>query len=173
MTDAKITMLGTGHATVTKCYNTCFVLEAVGRRLLVDGGGGSGILAQLEKADISIASIHDMFITHAHTDHIFGAVWIVRMVLHMMKDGLYEGHLRIYSHDRVLNVLREICRLTLSDEDFRRLGKSIKLCELKDGETFSVGHMFIQCFNIHSIKEKQFGFRAQLPFGVPPETFKL
>ena len=52
----KITMLGTGHATVTRCYNTCFVLEQTAGdgtcRLLVDAGGGNGILAQLEKAGI-------------------------------------------------------------------------------------------------------------------------
>ena len=34
----KITMLGTGNAQVTECYNTCFVLEEEGRCLLVDGG---------------------------------------------------------------------------------------------------------------------------------------
>ena len=52
----RIIMLGTGHATVTRCYNTCFVVErtAGGQtdRLLVDGGGGNGILLQLERAGI-------------------------------------------------------------------------------------------------------------------------
>lgn len=36
-----ITMLGTGNATVTECYNTCFVLRDGKRHLLVDGGGGN------------------------------------------------------------------------------------------------------------------------------------
>ena len=35
-----ITMLGTGNAMVTECYNTCFVLEDGDKHLLVDGGGG-------------------------------------------------------------------------------------------------------------------------------------
>ena len=34
-----ITMLGTGNAMVTECYNTCFVLEDGDKHLLVDGGG--------------------------------------------------------------------------------------------------------------------------------------
>lgn len=39
----KLTMLGTGNAVVTECYNTCFVLEdeertQEDRYLLVDGG---------------------------------------------------------------------------------------------------------------------------------------
>ena len=32
----KLTMLGTGHATVTKCYNTCFALTEGNRHFLVD-----------------------------------------------------------------------------------------------------------------------------------------
>ena len=35
----KLTMLGTGNAAVTACYNTCFVLEEMGQYFLVDGGG--------------------------------------------------------------------------------------------------------------------------------------
>lgn len=45
----KITMLGTGNATVTQCYNTCFALQTDTTLLLVDGGGGNGVLAQLKK----------------------------------------------------------------------------------------------------------------------------
>lgn len=41
----KITMLGTGNATVTQCYNTCFALQTGTTLLLVDGGGGNGVLA--------------------------------------------------------------------------------------------------------------------------------
>ncbi len=76
----KMTMLGTGNATVTRCYNTCFVLETSTTRLLVDAGGGNGILGQLEKVGIPIADIHHLYVTHAHTDHVLGVVWIIRMV---------------------------------------------------------------------------------------------
>ena len=41
----KLTMLGTGKAVVTECYNTCFVLSDGKKHFLVDGGGGSGISA--------------------------------------------------------------------------------------------------------------------------------
>ena len=37
----KLTMLGTGNALVTACYNTCFLLDEQGELLLVDGGGGN------------------------------------------------------------------------------------------------------------------------------------
>lgn len=80
----ELTMLGTGNATVTKCYNTCFTIKTGKNILLVDAGGGNGILGQLEKAGIAISEIHDMFVTHAHTDHILGAVWMVRIVMQKM-----------------------------------------------------------------------------------------
>ena len=38
----RIIMLGTGSATVTRCYNTCFVVESGSDRLMVDAGGGNG-----------------------------------------------------------------------------------------------------------------------------------
>ena len=59
----KITMLGTGHATVTKCYNTCFTISENGKHFLVDAGGGNGILKQLEDANINIY-VEDVEVGH-------------------------------------------------------------------------------------------------------------
>ena len=38
--ETELIMLGTGNATVTKCYNTCFILKTKESVLLVDAGGG-------------------------------------------------------------------------------------------------------------------------------------
>ena len=48
----KLTILGTGNAMVTKCYNTCFAIENDGHYFLVDGGGGNTIMKQLKNAKI-------------------------------------------------------------------------------------------------------------------------
>ena len=72
---ASLLMLGTGHATVTECYNTCFVLSVGCDRLLVDGGGGNGLLAQFRRAGLGFGDLSAIFVTHAHTDHILGVVW--------------------------------------------------------------------------------------------------
>ena len=76
----KVTILGTGHATVTKCYNTCFTISENGKHFLVDAGGGNGILTQLENANIKPGDIENMFISHTHTDHIMGSVWMIRVI---------------------------------------------------------------------------------------------
>ena len=83
-----LTMLGTGNAAVTRCYTTCFALRNGAQYLLTDGGGGNGILPRLEQADIPLQGIHDIFLTHTHTDHIFGVVWVVRVVAQSMNSGI-------------------------------------------------------------------------------------
>lgn len=163
--DNRIVMLGTGNAITTQCYNTCFVIETPSERLLVDAGGGNGVLAQLEKARIALTDIHEMFITHAHTDHILGAVWIVRMVMQLMKGGKYNGTFTVYGHDKALGVLEGICRMTLPPKILAYIGTSVVFRELHDKECFRVAGMDLQCFDILSTKEKQFGFRATLPGG--------
>ena len=45
----KLTMLGTGYATAMRCYNTCFLLQSADTLLMVDAGGGNGVLNQLER----------------------------------------------------------------------------------------------------------------------------
>lgn len=140
-TNNRIIMLGTGNAIVSRCYNTCFILQTPQGMLLVDAGGGNGILSQLEKARIALTDIHDIFITHAHTDHILGAVWVVRMVIHRMKNKVYNGTFTVYSHDKALHVLEQICRMTLPEKDLGYIGKSVFFRELKDKDRFQVNGM--------------------------------
>ena len=72
----KLTILGTGNANVTECYNTCFIFEEASEYFLVDAGGGNGILRQLKKANIKLNDIHAFFCTHKHLDHFSGMLWI-------------------------------------------------------------------------------------------------
>ena len=64
----KLTILGTGNAMVTRCYNTCFALVEGEDFLLVDAGGGNGILRQMADASLTFPRLHHLFLTHAHTD---------------------------------------------------------------------------------------------------------
>ena len=155
-----ITMLGTGNATVTQCYNTCFALQTDTTLLLVDGGGGNGVLRQLKKAGIGIADIHHLFVTHAHTDHILGVIWIIRMVA-QCKD--YEGQFHVYGNDKVQLVIRTIIDMILAKKQLAKVTERVVFHELHDGDKFEVGDIGMQCFDIHSTKEKQYGFRAELP----------
>lgn len=156
----KITMLGTGNATVTQIYNTCFVLATDTTRLLVDAGGGNGILSQLKKVDFPISEVHHLFVTHAHTDHVLGVIWVIRMVAQCKG---YEGQLHVYGHDKVMRVIRTIIDMILAKKQLQKVEERVVFHLLEDGEVFEVGDMKLTCFDIHSTKEKQFGFRAELP----------
>lgn len=158
----KLTMLGTGYALVTECYNTCFVISDEKKHFLVDGGGGNTILKQLKDAEIPLNEIHEVFITHKHTDHLLGIVWVVRVVCQMMMKGNYEGCLKIYGHDEVLNLLREMAGKLLWEKEFAFIGDRIQLHEVTDGErTEVIGHE-LTFFDVCSTKTKQFGFSMDL-----------
>lgn len=161
----EIIMLGTGNALVTKCFNTCFTLHVGNEHLLVDGGGGNGVLVQIEKANIPYQAIHNIFITHAHTDHIMGIVWILRKISPMMNHGTYEGDLHVYCHDEVMHALRTICDLLIPAKIRRDFDKRILFHEVKDGDSTEMMGMKMEFFDIGSTKTKQFGFKALLPDG--------
>lgn len=115
----KLTMLGTGNAIVTECYNTCFVLEDGGKHLMVDGGGGSTILAQLKHAGFNWADMRHIFVTHKHVDHLLGIVWMIRMICQSIGHGGYKGEAFIYSHAEVLELLRDMAGKLLRKDDKR------------------------------------------------------
>lgn len=162
---SELIMLGTGNAAVTRCYNTCFAIRNAEAVFLVDGGGGNGILSRLEEAGIALASIHDVFLTHTHTDHIFGLVWVVRMIAQAMNAGKYDGALHVYGHASGLRALEDICRATLPGKVCAHLHRDILLHTLADGESFRVAGMEGLAFDIGSTKAEQYGFELHLPDG--------
>ena len=156
----QITMLGTGNATVSQIYNTCFLLQTPSSMMLVDAGGGNGILAQLRKANVLISDIHHLFVTHAHTDHVLGVIWVIRMVAQCKG---YEGLLHVYGNDKVMMVIKTIIDMILAKKQLAKVAERVVFHQLEDGDSFEVGDMKLECFDIQSTKEKQFGFRAELP----------
>lgn len=156
----QITMLGTGNATVSQIYNTCFVLQTSSTLMLVDAGGGNGILAQLRKVNVLISDIHHLFVTHAHTDHVLGVIWVIRMVAQCKG---YEGLLHVYGNDKVMKVIKTIIDMILAKKQLAKVAERVVFHQQEDGERFEVGDMKLECFDIQSTKEKQFGFRAELP----------
>ncbi|WP_337749633.1 MBL fold metallo-hydrolase [Segatella sp.] len=155
----KITMLGTGNATVSQIYNTCFLLKTPSTLMLVDAGGGNGILAQLRKVNVQISDIHHFFVTHAHTDHVLGVIWVIRMVAQCKG---YEGLLHVYGNDKVMKVIKTIIDMILAKKQLAKVAERVVFHQLEDGDCFEVGGMKLECFDIQSTKEKQFGFRAEL-----------
>lgn len=161
----RLVVLGTGNAIVTKCYNICFILQNDEKYFMVDTGGGNGILCALEKQRISIENIHDIFITHEHSDHLLGIVWMFRMIATAMKKGSYEGVCNIYCHEELKSTIDIIIRLTIQKKLYHFLGKRILLNTIEDGECKDIIGYEVEFFDIGSTKAKQYGFTLRLKNG--------
>ena len=162
-----ITMLGTGNAAVTECYNTCFLLSEEGASdyFLVDGGGGNGLLRQLKCAGANWRDIRDIFVTHKHIDHLLGIVWMVRMICQNMREGRYDGEARICAHDEVMAILSDMAGKLLPAKDTKFIGDRLHFITVKDGESRNILGRRVTFFDIGSTKAKQFGFTMELMDG--------
>lgn len=158
-------VFGTGNAAVTRYYNTCFAIRDEEQYFMVDTGGGNGILRILEDMGIQYGQIHDIFITHEHTDHLLGIVWMVRFISTRMLNGTYEGDLNIYCHEDLTASIDTICRLTLQGKFYKMIGQRIHLIPVHDGETRHILDYDVTFFDIHSTKAKQYGFTTVLKNG--------
>ena len=161
----RLIVLGTGNANVTHCYNTCFAIDTAEGLLLCDAGGGSGILRQLEVAGIGWEQIHHLILTHAHTDHILGAVWVIRMIATRMNNGKYEGDLHIYCSSAVREGLVQMAQFTLQKKMTDRLGDRIHFHEIADGSRETMLGREVTFFDIRSTKMQQHGFTMPLSGG--------
>ena len=162
----KLIMLGTGNAMVTHCYNTCFMIRTDKADFLTDAGGGNQILAKLEEIGGDYNRLHYMFVTHGHTDHILGVIWVLRKIADLMNKGRYDGEFHLYCHDVVRDMLMAFTKMTLKKKDFAQIGSRIIFHEIKDGESVSFDGMTLTAFDIMSTKAKQFGYELRFEDGL-------
>ena len=158
----ELTILGTGNALVTECFNTCFVISDGDKHFMVDGGGGNGILTQLKRAGLNWMDMKHIFVTHKHLDHIMGIIWMVRMICQHMRSGAYEGEAYIYSHAEVIELIRSMSKALIREKDVAFLDDKLHLVEVEDGQTMEIIGHDVSFFDIDSTKAKQFGFTMQL-----------
>ena len=149
----KLYVFGTGNAQAVHCYNTCFALKDEDEFFMVDAGGGNGILKILEEMNVDLSHIHHIFVTHEHTDHILGIVWMIRMIAAAMKKDAYRGQLQIYCHPDLTETISTLCRLTLQGKFYNMIGERIFLVPVEDGETVHILDYDVTFFDILSTKQ--------------------
>ncbi|MDO4169760.1 MAG: MBL fold metallo-hydrolase [Lachnospiraceae bacterium] len=158
----RLTMLGTGNATVSRCYNTCFILTEDQKHLLVDAGGGNQIIGLLEKNHTPFTEIHDIFVTHEHVDHILGVVWLIRMIGQKINQGKYNGNLRIYCFEELAQKIQSIVEMTVQKKVWKHFGGRIQFVIVEHGQKLEIIDHPVQVFDIFSTKAKQFGFTMDI-----------
>lgn len=163
----RLVILGTGNAMATRCYNTCFALcPPGGDILLVDAGGGNGIFRQMEAAALPYERVRHLYLTHGHTDHALGMIWVLRKITALMCAGRYEGDLHVHCHSDAAALLRTVCTLMLPGKYTALFDQRVRFHIIADGEQADLLGMAITFFDIHSTKLRQFGFAARLPSGL-------
>ena len=158
----KLHMIGTGTALSTKYYNTCYIIANKEGYLLEDGGSGNGILKRFKQMNLDWNRLHNVFVTHAHTDHVLGIIWVIRYVAYLMVEKDYWGELNIYCHQELKDIIETICKMLIRPAEAEMIGKRIHFHIVGDGNVRNVLGYEMTFFDIHSKKMKQFGFTMKL-----------
>ncbi|MGI6003363.1 MAG: MBL fold metallo-hydrolase [Lachnospiraceae bacterium] len=161
----RLIMLGTGSALDTRCYNTCFALQNDEEYMLIDAGGGNGILRQIAAADIDCGRIHNIFLSSPEPSHLLGAIWVIRLIGDRMREETYEGDLRIYGQPAVLEALRVMSGLMLSRKLTWLYDHRILFVSLYDEDDRTIMGRPFHFFDTCSSSAKQYGFSTELADG--------
>ena len=160
----KIIMLGTGHGFVWNLFNTCFVLENNGENLLVDTGGGIEIVRNLEKTGYKLTDIHNIFISHCHTDHILGLMWIFKKMSGMFVKG-FDKKINIYCNPNVKEAIEKLYTSVLPEQKVIAIRENVNIYTLKDEETLKIAGKELTFFDAHASKNELYGFETVLENG--------
>ena len=160
-----LTALGTGYAIATKCYTTCFTLSDGQEYFMIDTGGGNTVLTNMEKAGIDAANVHHIFISHKHTDHVMGVVWLIRMIGHQIQKDIYNGNLHIYCHQSIAEGILDMCKFMLPGRLLPLFGERIIFNCLSNGLTYNILGRPTTFFDTGSTKDLQYGFKTTLHNG--------
>ena len=158
-------VFGTGHALVTKLYNSCFAIREQNFFLILDAGGGNGILSAMDAMNVPCDAIRALFVTHTHTDHLLGSVWIIRRIGEAILAGAYSGIFTIYGHDELLSGLQAICKITISQKIQAFFHRQIRFLPVSNGESLTSPIGMLTFFDTGCPTVCQFGCRLQFSDG--------
>lgn len=158
----KIIMLGTGAGGTLNLYNTCFVILNDEGNFLVDAGGSIEILKRLNQVEIKLDDINDIFISHSHTDHILGFIWILKKIGSRLINGAEIETINVYCNDVVFEAVKGIAKYTLPESLLKRIYNVINFVVLNDGDKYTINGVTYEFFDILARGTKQFGFECVL-----------
>lgn len=156
----KLLMLGTGNGGVTKLYNTCFIIQNEQGNFLVDTGGGVEIFNRLKHFNLTLDKINSIFISHQHTDHILGMIWILKKLFKYSPDSGMK--INVYCNDKVYEALNGIAKFVLPERLINHTYKMLNFHILTDNENVTINGVNYTFFDIKARGDKQYGFECTL-----------
>ncbi|MDE6292135.1 MAG: MBL fold metallo-hydrolase [Bacilli bacterium] len=155
----KLTFLGTGTGGTLDFFNTCFVISNDHGYFLVDTGGGCEVRKRLKIANIDMKEIKDIFVSHSHTDHILGLIWMYKNIGILKMHNEINDKINVYCNDVVYEAIKGISNYVLPKKLVEILESVINYVILRDGDTYNICGVDYTFFDIHAKDTKQFGFK--------------
>lgn len=157
-----IKMLGTGSGEAINLYNTCFSIQNKDGFFLVDTGGSIEIIKRLKQADIKLDEIKNIFISHSHTDHILGLIWIFKKMSRMAMYGEIKQKINIYCNDVVYEAIKGVSSYILPPVFTEAIYSIVNFVVLNDCDKYTINGVEYEFFDILAKGTKQFGFECML-----------
>ncbi len=155
----KFTFLGTGTGGTLDFFNTCFVISNGDEHFLVDTGGGCEVRKRLNLANIDMKEIKDIFVSHSHTDHILGLIWMYKKIGILKMHNEISEKINVYCNDVVCEAIKGVSKYVLPKKLVDILEDVINYVILRDGDTYNICGVDYTFFDIHAKDTKQFGFK--------------
>lgn len=156
----KIIMLGTGSGGTLDLYNTCFVIRNDKGNFLVDTGGSIEIIRRLKQVNIEIKDLRHIFISHSHTDHILGLIWLFKKLGRASINGEIKSKINIYCNDVVYQSILEVSKHVLQEKLVAGILKVVDFHILSNEQKIEINGINYTFFDIQAKGTKQFGFEC-------------
>lgn len=154
----KLIFLGVGNGVTENLYNTCFAIQNKHGEFLIDAGSSIEIVKRLRMANINYRRINDIFISHSHTDHILGLIWLIKLFYSDLGDGIKEDKVKIYCNDVVYESIKGIASYCLPKKLLDIAYNKIEFVILNDGDKHIINDIEYTFFDLQAKGTKQFGF---------------
>lgn len=143
-------------------YNTCFAIQNGEGVFLIDTGGSIEIIKRLKLAKIPLSEVSHIFISHSHTDHILGLIWMFKVMRGMIKNGEIKEKLNIYCNEVVYEAIKKLIEYILYPLRTDAINSVANFIILNDNDTYTIHGKDYTFFDIHAKGTKQFGFECLL-----------
>ena len=154
----KIIFLGVGNGGTISLYNTCFSIQNEKGDFLIDTGGSIQIIDRLNKANIDYKKIKNIFISHSHTDHVLGLIWLFKKIYGIIMQKKELKPINIYCNAKVLQAIKEIAKYTLPKKLMDSLYPKLNFIILNDGDKHTINGIEYTFFDTLAKSTKVYGF---------------
>ena len=154
----KLILLGVGNGATLNLYNTCFVIQTNKENFLIDTGGSIEIINRLKKVNIDFQNIKHIFISHTHTDHILGLIWMIKLLYKPIIKKELTDKINIYCNDEVYEGIETLIKTLLPEELIDIVYDWLEFKVLKDKDRYTINGIEYEFFDIKARGNKQYGF---------------